>query len=168
VVAGFSFGLGFPAMDPILRHALDYYVEQASTMLQTAQLTGAQRGNAPVDLDQIYAEFCELRDAIEKLPAGIFYLDNADFPYDLQAILNGMGTHVLAWRTDPANATSVNLYRYEADQIVARATHLRAHLETAKQRGGPGAGLHIALPQGEVRRRMAKALTEDLKIQDVK
>jgi hypothetical protein len=142
-------------MDETLKHALDYYIEQASSMLQTGQITGGQGGNAPVDSDVIYAELCDLRDAIERLPPRVFYLDDPDFPYDLQHILRGIPMHALAWRTDSANSSDVGRYRAEVDEIIAKAAQLRGLLQVAQQRAGPGHGLHIALPPGEIRRRTA-------------
>jgi hypothetical protein len=67
-------------MDAILRHSLDFYVEQASAMLQTGQITGSQPGNAPARSDEIYAELCDIRGAIEKLSDGILYLNDLGFP----------------------------------------------------------------------------------------
>jgi hypothetical protein len=139
-------------MDPILREAVDYYIEQAGGMLQTGRVRDG--GDAPVGSDTIYAELCDLRDAVEKLPAAVLYLDDPDLPYDLQAILHGMPMHAVAWRAGPANATNVQRYGYDVDQVLAKAVRLRALLQTAKERGGQRGGLHIAPPQGEIRKRM--------------
>jgi hypothetical protein len=70
-------------------------MKQAGGMLQTGEVRDG--GNAPVDSDTIYAELSDLRDAIEKVPVPVFALDNPNFPYALQHILNGMRMHVTAW-----------------------------------------------------------------------
>lgn len=116
-------------MDPILRTALDWFVEQA---------------HASARLGQVHEALQEMRVKIDKLPSRFFYLESPDEPYTLPEILMTMGKHALAWQGDPAAAIERKLLAPQVEEILEKAIALRELL-------GRGAALP-RMPAGEIRR----------------
>jgi hypothetical protein len=125
------------AVDPILRTALDWFVEETHS-------------SAP--LTEIHRALRELRVKIDKLPSRLFYLDSPDEPYALPEILTAMGKHALIWQQDPETATERKLLAPQVEEILQKAIDLREVL--AKVSKNARNELMPRLPQGEVRRSM--------------
>ncbi len=124
-------------MDPILRTALDWFVEET-------------RARGP--LAEVHRALRELRVKIDKLPSRLFYLDSPDEPYSLAQILMVMGKHALAWQADPDASVERKLLAPQVEEILQEAVGIRELLVLASKQTR-GSQL-LELPAHEVRRSM--------------
>lgn len=133
-------GLHPLVVDPTLRTALDWFVEETTSS---------------EDFAEVHEALKKLRGNIDKLPARLFYLDSPDEPYSLAEVLVAMGKHALAWHASPDTVVERKLHAPHVEEILQEAVALRELLTAATKRDGKGAEL-LRLPQGEIRHRMEK------------
>ncbi len=122
-------------MDPILRTALDWFVEATASSPR---------------LNEIHQSLRELRAKIDKLPSRFFHLSSPDEPYTLSEILMAMGKHALAWQADPETAVERKLHAPHVEEILQKAFDLRDLLARASKQA-PG-DILPRIPPSEIRR----------------